>query len=545
MSYCNQCHSYNCLCDCIPCTTTPQCASPEDGCTSDTLLSCTHYSGDEIDLCNDTSITEADTGSEAFAKVAAAICDISEGQLDDKLVKISSGDTTSGYLFDKLKKKTGSNITITKKLSGMNEWLELDVPLSTETTFAGIDSDGIDYTAGGTAGHAPIYKVKIDPASDAALTVGSAGVKLTLPATLETALTVTDTSTINLTPGGTHGHLLQADAIISTEADNFLVDNTGLYAGFIDSGTINFSIDGTLTNKKLTGVVKLKSGSNAIDSDISTGLFVPIVTSSNAITKTTNNFKLGGALIEDTTISGAYDVIFSQAQVGIGVTPIYPLQVATNTATIGLEVTNAQALNNTRVNFGISGNYAITGGAKTHSAAFGNSGITGNLNIYSTGNQILQANTPYSGVTGQIKGFTSNSVTIGVVSNLSTVSNFVNDGDYTNVAGLHIKPPSSTEDTDAGEIAYTGTITNLYSILIESVTNIDSSQFTNKYGIYQKGDEKNVFTGSIIAGGSSYWKAPTWTTGGRPGSPSAGMFGYNSTTGKFEGYAGGIWNNFF
>lgn len=39
-------------------------------------------------------------------------------------------------------------------------------------------------------------------------------------------------------------------------------------------------------------------------------------------------------------------------------------------------------------------------------------------------------------------------------------------------------------------------------------------------------------------------KANTWATGGRPSSPTAGTWGFNSTTGKFEGYTGSAWADF-
>jgi len=68
----------------------------------------------------------------------------------------------------------------------------------------------------------------------------------------------------------------------------------------------------------------------------------------------------------------------------------------------------------------------------------------------------------------------------------------------------------------------------------------------NEFEINESGTSKKV-TGSqlltyvfsptdITMTGTGSLELPTGTTGQRPGSPQAGMFRYNSTTGEFEGY---------
>ena len=47
--------------------------------------------------------------------------------------------------------------------------------------------------------------------------------------------------------------------------------------------------------------------------------------------------------------------------------------------------------------------------------------------------------------------------------------------------------------------------------------------------------------GDLISSGTGYFIPPNGTTGQRPGSPSQGMFRYNTTLGIFEGYTSGGW----
>lgn len=177
-----------------------------------------------------TNIEQNDTVEEAIIKLDTAICDIANGG-DDKYVRITTNDTTSGYLSTKL--VAGDNITFTTLNPGLNEQirvsltptalvqtnlvvtssdnslaivqsgtadhtLDLSMNISAtsnniinvvgdglvalETAFVPNNGLGILATPGGTNGHSPVYDIKIDPTSSTALTVSPGGLKLTLPA---------------------------------------------------------------------------------------------------------------------------------------------------------------------------------------------------------------------------------------------------------------------------------------------------------------------------------------------------------------------------
>jgi hypothetical protein len=190
-------------------------------------LSCTKYNGEDI-ACLEI-VSGATTGDAAIQSIGQAICEL-QVNAADKFVKISDGDTTSGFLKDKLKSKTGSAITISTKNGGLNEYLEIDAPVSkdelvkissTDTSagflvdkvvsgtlvdvtkkvingaekleirvnqsalaaqippFSGSSTQGIEYISGGIQGHSPIYRLKLDSTTDPSLTLGDSGLKFT------------------------------------------------------------------------------------------------------------------------------------------------------------------------------------------------------------------------------------------------------------------------------------------------------------------------------------------------------------------------------
>jgi hypothetical protein len=71
-----------------------------------------------------TNIEQNDTVEEAIIKLDAAICDIANGG-DDKYVRITTNDTTSGYLSTKL--VAGDNITFTTLNPGLNEQIRVSL----------------------------------------------------------------------------------------------------------------------------------------------------------------------------------------------------------------------------------------------------------------------------------------------------------------------------------------------------------------------------------------------------------------------------------
>ena len=84
------------------------------------------------------------------------------------------------------------------------------------------------------------------------------------------------------------------------------------------------------------------------------------------------------------------------------------------------------------------------------------------------------------------------------------------------------------------------------NVKISGLTGASSVADANEFEINESGTSKKV-TGTqlktfvyspneITLTGTGSLELPTGTTGERPGSPAAGMFRYNSTTGEFEGY---------
>jgi hypothetical protein len=84
------------------------------------------------------------------------------------------------------------------------------------------------------------------------------------------------------------------------------------------------------------------------------------------------------------------------------------------------------------------------------------------------------------------------------------------------------------------------------NVKISGLVGASSVADANEFEINESGTSKKV-TGTqlktfvyspdeITLTGTGSLEIPTGTTGERPGSPAAGMFRYNSSTGEFEGY---------
>ena len=98
-------------------------------------IKCTYWSGAPITCLG---ITTSDTGEEVITKIATALCAINDPVNWANYVKISSGDTTGGYLQTKL--LAGTNITITKQNTGGNETLTVNASY-TETPVSLTNTD--------------------------------------------------------------------------------------------------------------------------------------------------------------------------------------------------------------------------------------------------------------------------------------------------------------------------------------------------------------------------------------------------------------------
>ncbi len=442
-SYCSVTHLCTCDCTCSRCVPCPPTIA-EEGCPSITYMECVKSEADFDENCLE--ITNADTLYEMMEKLIEAICDLQDGA-GDKYVRISSLDTTSGYLSSKLKKKSGSPLTLTIKNSGLNEYLEIDIN-----------------------------------------TTGIPG----------TTLIANDSSTIDFTQSGTGGHTITAAAKISATSGNILSDSSGLYAtdtslSVTDSSTIDFTASGT-KNHTLTASVKIKSGSNELVD--STGLYVAPFTANNGMKRDGQNFELGDPLVRDTTIAGAYDLILSEGQLGIGITPTVPLHVSTTSLVAGGIVSNSKDFDNGGMGgLGVEGLYTQNNSSLytgTANAAF--AGVGGVMLFNATADNDLKANVPYCGTLGSLQtssGAGYDIIGAGIPSSFGSSIILTGAGSFNNLASLYITTPKE------GGTQWTGTINGtLYDIVIEGGSSLSHGTVTARGGIYQKSNDANIFTGS-------------------------------------------------
>lgn len=183
------------------------------------------------------------------------------------------------------------------------------------------------------------------------------------------SLTVVDTSTIDFTTSGPAGHNLTGFVKLSETAFNLIQRNSdGLWVGetafsATDSSSIDFTTSGSYGHT-LTGAVKISETAGNIITLEADGIFaeataISALLATNGLTVTGTNpqtVKLGGALIENTVITGAagtYDLSFTG------------LDTFTTTATNNITVTSS------------SGNVVLTG----NNINLVTNGTTGNINM--------------------------------------------------------------------------------------------------------------------------------------------------------------------
>lgn len=323
-------NNLNCNCTCNKCITYHCCSDEftDDGCLTQTPLSCTNYSGDDI-VCGSLSITQADTGDEVVKKITDQLCAISEG-LEDKFVKARSSDTTGSYLYDKL---VGSDyISISVLNTNLNEKLKIDVKISalisyiltqvpadkyvkisaTDTTsnylVTKLSSSGALNISHQNIGSNESLRLSIvlSPTDGNIISYDGSGLYVPTPPTFtETTLVANDSSTIGFTQSGVANHTLSAVAKISAQVGNVLIDNAGLYVGFADSTTIDFTSAGSGTATRFTGDVKISSvAGNALINNA--GLYVSVpqaITFENTDTILFGDGSVSGAKIANAKIS--------------------------------------------------------------------------------------------------------------------------------------------------------------------------------------------------------------------------------------------------
>jgi len=109
---------------CNPCPETENQHYDNCGCINPTTFECITQPGEYVGV----GITNSMNGKEVLNSLVQSILGLSN-DADDKFAKISATDTTSGYLFNKIK-KSGEGVNLIKRNTGFNEYLEIS--LSTE-----------------------------------------------------------------------------------------------------------------------------------------------------------------------------------------------------------------------------------------------------------------------------------------------------------------------------------------------------------------------------------------------------------------------------
>jgi hypothetical protein len=284
-------------CPCENCsqttTTTLNCTPVDycvDGCPDILDSKCVVYKGDDLDC---TEVETNDTLEEVIAKLDEAICGITN-DTDDKMVRISSADTTSGYLETKL--IAGDYILLDKLNTGLNESIQVNVDyaslsgLLVQTPLVVTSTDNtVFFAQSGTANHTVNLKVNVAPDAGNLIQVYSGGLYVQasethkvmsnnldgIPDYLESKIFAGSNITLTSVPytdGVNNGYKIRIDAATST-SPNLVVSSPDSSVTIVQGGTQGHTVSLT-TN----------------------------ITADNGLTKTLNNIQLGGDLVQDTSI---------------------------------------------------------------------------------------------------------------------------------------------------------------------------------------------------------------------------------------------------
>ena len=129
----------------------------------------------------------------------------------------------------------------------------LFVPAVVQTPLTVVDTTTVNLTNCGVDGHTVQADVIISP--NAGNQLSNPGNGLFVAATVQTPLTVVDTSTVNLTSSGVDGHTVQADVIISPTAGNQLINiGNGLYVPDPGTDTLVDNGNRTFTHTSVDGI---------------------------------------------------------------------------------------------------------------------------------------------------------------------------------------------------------------------------------------------------------------------------------------------------
>lgn len=450
----------------------------------------------------------------------------SEGLLvlaeSDGKVLTSALDTVPGYLVSKI--LPGTNVTVTSSTISGNERLTIAF---TETQLSVTDSTTVDLSVSGLNNHTLAASVKVSAIAGNLITVQSDGLHVLAPVVTIPPIIANDSASLDFTVSGSDLHTITGTVKVSSTLGNAItIDGTGLYVPSIppiiatDSASIDFTVSAP-NSHTITGVVKLSSTAGNILSVDGTGLYVPdnsnvytagtgiditsgVISStlvpitsydelsdipifSNGITKTGTATKLGGTLVENTTITlNTYDLNIT----GAGLTNY----VNTKTYSSGTSAT-----------IGAAANVTYSGVLPTTNISF--SSIVNNHNSIFNGNTTVGGDTPFASTLSSSYVSFSNTGTVtmnnGFGGGLKSIAAIIaGTFDNGNVNGTVTKSSGIQINGIFQTVGSTGVITrtNHYQLLINDTNEYgDAGNITNKWGVYQVGaSDTNLFNGAFI-----------------------------------------------
>lgn len=459
----------------------------------------------------------------------------------------TAGHSLTGSV--KISNSVGNILTIS------GNGLYVPTPTITQDTLVATDTDSINFTTSGAAGHNITADVKVSPDSGNNLQIRPNGLFVN-PSSANTPITIVASPGISILTSGTDLHTLTPSLEISANSGNQLsILSDGLYVPIptiaqeafvaVDTNTINFTTTGTLGHT-LTGDVKISADSgNSLESR-SNGLFVPTASANTPITvlpsasisivtSGTDSHTLQPDLLLSATVGNQATILSDGLYVpesssasgtvnyvskftsttGLGNSQIYDngtrVVIGGTTGSSLFNVIGQTSLTNTTTHtsgtataMGVLANTTFSGGLPSSNASF--SSMIGSMNSIFNGNTTVAGDTPFGSIlavatinfssTGTV---TMNNGTGGGLKAVSAlnVANFDNgtiNGTVTKTAGLQINGIFKV-------VGSTGTITrtNHYQLLINSTDEYgDAGGVGTAYGIYQAGTaDINVFNGAF------------------------------------------------
>lgn len=266
------------------------------------------------------------------------------------------------------------------------------------------------------------------------------------------------------------------------------------------SGCTLDSIGNVIEISSNSGDVLINNGTNWTNQS-----FASLYTADNGLTKTLNNIKLGGTLLENTSITGNFDIyfgnknyIFGDDNSLIGATGIkfaHKLTKSLNSLSQGFSTNFKNSI------FTIDTGFSLGAGT----GLFNDNNLT---RLYVNNSKTIAFSSKAANQTSyvQFRGVGTSTLTmdgnsgnIGVYANHLTYTQLDNDTDdaankakITHYANYHSLITAQNTNHNA--------ITNFYHVFLADTTNnlATPAYITNKYGIYQEGaSDKNVFYGEI------------------------------------------------